>query len=99
MCDMPEIDRERLAEMAAVAFHGQDVDDIPEKIWCDSYQGVVFLRATWGSGLTIRRVDMLEDLQQLVAAGYRCQVVAVAYLRDMDWMEIDGLAGALQAVE
>ena len=93
-----EIDRQELAEMAAVAFQGDDIDDVPDKIWCDIYEGTVFVRASWGNGITAHRTSCLEDLRDLVAAAYRTEAVAVAYWRDMDWETIDGLAGRLQEV-
>lgn len=96
---MVDIDKTELAEMAAVAFRVTSKDDIPDKIWIDGYQGTAFLRATWGDGITAKRVDQLQDLQQLVAAAYLIEVVAVAYWRDMPWSEIDARAAALQAVE
>jgi hypothetical protein len=93
-----EIDKQDLAEMAAVAFRDSVKADIPEKIWVDGYGGVAFLRATWGDGITAKRVDKLQALQQLLAAGYEIEVVAVAYWHDMPWDRIDGMASALQTV-
>jgi hypothetical protein len=93
-----EIDRKELAEMAAVAFQGDDVADVPEKLWCDKYAGVIFVRASWGDGITAHRTSCLEDLRDLVAAAYRAEAVAVAYWRDMEWETIDGLASRLQEV-
>ena len=93
-----EIDRKELAEMAAVAFQGDDVSDVPEKIWCDTYGGVVFVRASWGDGINAHRTNCLEDLRDLVAAAYKVEAVAVAYWRDMEWSEIDAMARDLQGV-
>ena len=95
---MRTIDQNDLAELAAVAFEGDSTDDIPEKIWCDAYQDVVFVRATWSGGLTAKRTGHLEDLRDLVAASYRVQAVAVAYWADMAWDEVDELAIDLQKV-
>lgn len=95
---MVEIDKQDLAEMAAVAFRTRERDEIPDKIWIDGYGGVAFLRATWSSGITAARIDRLQDLQQLVAAAYRIEVVAVAYWQDMTWQEIDARAAALRDV-
>ena len=98
MAAMLTIERNDLAELAAVAFHGDGVDDIPEKIWCDAYENVVFVRATWASGLTARRTDHLELLRDLVADTYRVEASAVAYWHDMTWEQIDALAAVLQLV-
>jgi hypothetical protein len=95
---MIEIDRQDLAELAAVAFKGDDHDDIPEKLWCDQYGDTVFVRATWESGLTRIRTGHLEYLRDLVAETYKVDAVAVAYWRDMPWDAIDAQAYALQAV-
>ena len=91
---MVDIDKAELAEMAAVAFRTRDRDEIPEKIWIDGYGGTAFLRATWSDGITANRVDRLQDLQELVAAAYQIEVVAVAYWQDMPWSEIDARAAA-----
>jgi hypothetical protein len=95
---MIEIDRQDLAEMAAVAFRGDDRDDIPEKLWVDQYGETVFVRAAWSSGITARRTTHLEELRDLVAAAYRVEAVAVAYWQDLEWDEIDAHAHALQGV-
>jgi len=96
---MNDIDRQQLAEMAAVAFRGDDRDDIPEKIWTNFALDTVFVRATWNDGITARRAGQLEDLADLVHASYRVPTVAVAYGRDMTWERIDALARALTTVE
>jgi hypothetical protein len=96
---MIDIDRQDLAEMAAVAFRGDDHADIPEKLWCDQYGGTVFVRAAWANGITAQRAGHLEDLRDLVAHAYQVEAVAVAYWLDMPWDEIDAHAKALQAVE
>lgn len=93
-----EIDKGTLAELAAIAFQTSDQSEIPDKIWIDSYGGVAYLRAAWSTGLTVPRIDMLQDLRHLVAEAYQIEVVAVAYERDMTWPEIDARAAALQAV-
>jgi len=94
-----EIDRKELAEMAAIAFQGDGLSDVPEKIWCDEYGGTLFVRASWADGITAHRTNCLEDLRDLVAAAYRVEAVAVAYWRDMDWTEIDDMARVLQGVQ
>lgn len=95
---MIEIDRQDLAELAAVAFQGDDKADIPEKIWLDQFGGTVFVRATWENGLTSRRTGHLEYLRDLVAQTYQVDAVAVAYWNDMAWPDIDLIAAALQHV-
>jgi hypothetical protein len=96
---MIDIDRQDLAEMAAVAFRGDDYQDIPEKLWADQYGGTIFVRAAWANGLTARRTGHLEDLRDLVAETYRVPAVAVAYWNDLEWSEIDAHAHALQGVQ
>lgn len=78
---MVDIDKTELAEMAAVAFRVTAKADIPEKIWIDGYQGTAFLRATWSDGITAKRIDQLQNLQQLVAAAIR-QVAGCFRWRD-----------------
>lgn len=94
-----DIDRHDLAELAAMAFGGDDKSDIPEKIWVDSYGGVMFVRSTWADGLTAGRTEHLERLRDLLAIEYAVEVVAVAYERDLGWDEIDARARALQGVQ
>lgn len=93
------IDRQQLAEMAAVAFRGDDRDDIPEKIWTTLALDTIYVRACWGDGITARRAGQLEDLAELVHASYGVPVVAVAYGRDMAWSTIDALAVAMSQVQ
>lgn len=95
---MNDIDRQQLAEMAAVAFKGDSREDIPEKIWTTWALDTLFVRATWADGITARRAGQLEDLAVLIHQAYRVPVVAVAYSRDMDWDAVDALAHALLAV-
>ena len=94
-----DIDRQQLAEMAAVAFQTDDRAEIPEKIWTTYALGTVFVRATWADGITALRAGRLEDLAELVHTAYRVPTVAVAYSRDMDWQAIDDLARALAALD
>ena len=94
-----DIDRQELAELAAAAFRGSQKQDVPEKLWVDSYGGVLFIRAAWGDGLTAGRTEALEYLRDLLAQEYVVEVVAVAYERDLDWSEIDRRSQALQGVE
>lgn len=93
-----EIDRQKLADLAGIAFRGVESADIPEKIWVDGYQDTAFVRAAWASGITARRIDRLQDLQLLLADEYGLDFVAVAYWQDMGWDEIDTRAAALKAV-
>lgn len=95
---MTQIDRQQLAEMAAVAFQTDDAAEIPEKIWTTFALDTVFVRATWLDGITARRAGRLEDLAELVHHAYRVRTVAVAYSRDMPWPDIDALAQALAEV-
>lgn len=93
------VDRQQLAEMAAVAFQTDDRDEIPEKIWTTYALDTLFVRATWNGGITATRAGRLEDLAAMVLAAYRVPTVAVAYGRDMDWERIDALAQALADVQ
>lgn len=93
-----DIDRRELAEMAAVAFRGDESADIPEKIWTTFALDTLYVRATWGDGLSAKRTGQLEELAMLVQHAYRVPVVAVAYSRDLDWSEVDALAQALAEV-
>jgi hypothetical protein len=93
-----EIDRETLAKLAAVAFHGDELADIPEKIWVDCYEGVAFVRASWATGLTAHRTNCLEELRDMVALAYQVDAVAVAYWRDLPWDQINQMAQELQGV-
>lgn len=95
-----DIDRQDLAEMAAVAFQPVNgTDDIPEKIWVDAYHEVAYVRAAWAGGINADRIDRLQILQRLLAKSYDLEVVAVAYWQDMPWSEIDARAAALREVQ
>jgi len=93
-----EIDRQRLSYLAGIAFQGLGAVDVPEKIWVDSYDDTLFVRAAWADGITPRRIDRLEDLKLLLADEYEVEVVAVAYMADMPWPDIEARSVALKAV-
>ncbi len=92
------ITTDELAQYSAAAFSTPGGRDIPEKIWCDQFGGVPFIRAAWADGITPNRIGQLEELKTALEQNYQVEWVAVAYFADMSWRKIDRLAARLQAV-
>lgn len=89
--------QEELAQEAATAF-APYVDDIPDKIWVDQYEGTPFVRAAWADGLNGIRIERLEALQTRLSERYGVPFVAVAYWHDHTWREVDRWAEELKRV-
>lgn len=92
------LDKNVLVDLAGVAFRGATQSDIPEKVWTTWALDTLYVRATWGSGITARRTTNLEILAAMIQETYRVPTVAVAYSEDMDWATVDALAEALATV-
>lgn len=88
---MNTVTNKQLAELAGAVFYGSDENDVPEKLWIDGYAAgnQLYLRAIFSPSASVGSFGLLVALARTVDETYGTDLVAVMYIDDAQWSEIE----------